>query len=213
MRTLSAEQRRRQQRADARRAILDATESLLVEAGYESFSIRRLVDRCGYTAPTIYHYFGDKPGLLDALLEEVFRKLVRLIRRVPQSDDPIEYLRALARAFVRFGLRNPTHYRLLTQPRDPVTRPPRSAEEARGLLEKPLLELWEEGRLRSCDARTASQSVWALSDGLIHLQTSRPDHEWSKSLVDDSVDALLGGLIGPAPGKGPERSRRAREKR
>ena len=105
MRTLSAEQRRRQQRADARRAILDATESLLVEGGYESFSIRRLVDRCGYTAPTIYHYFGDKPGLLDALLEEVFQKLVRLIRRVPQSDDPIEYLRTLARAFVRVNTR------------------------------------------------------------------------------------------------------------
>ena len=123
MRTLSAQQRRRQQRADARRAILDATESLLVEEGYESFSIRRLVERCGYTAPTIYHHFGDKPGLLDALLEEVFQKLVRSIRRVPESDDPIEYLRALARSFVRFGLKNPTHYRLLTQPRDPA--PPR----------------------------------------------------------------------------------------
>jgi AcrR family transcriptional regulator len=211
MRTLSAEQRRRQQRADARRAILDATESLLVEGDYESFSIRRLVDRCGYTAPTIYHHFGDKPGLLDALLEEVFQKLVRLIRRVPESDDPIAYLRALARAFVRFGLKNPTHYRLLTQPRDPASDPPRSVEEVRELLEKPWLELWEAERLRSRDARSASQSLWALSDGLIHLQTSRPDHDWSKSLVDDSVEALLRGLIAPA--RGSERARPGREGR
>lgn len=198
MRTLSAEQRRSQQRADARRAILDATESLLVEGGYESFSIRRLVDRCGYTAPTIYHYFGDKPGLLDALLEEVFQKLVRLIRRVPESDDAIEYLRALARAFVRFGLRNPTHYRLLTQPRDPASQRPRSAEAVRELLEKPWLELWEAGRLRSGDARSASQSLWALCDGLIHLRAGRPEHDWSKFLMDDAIDALLRGLIAPA---------------
>jgi AcrR family transcriptional regulator len=208
MRILTAEQRRSQQRADARRAILDATESLLVEAGYESFSIRRLVDRCGYTAPTIYHHFGDKPGLLDALLEEVFQKLVRSIRRVPESDDPIEYLQALARAFVRFGLKNPTHYRLLTQPRDPTSQPPRSAEQARELLEKPLLELWEEGRLCGGDARSASQSFWTLADGLIHLQTCRPEHDWSKTLVDDSVGALLRGLIVPARQSKPARRRR-----
>jgi TetR/AcrR family transcriptional regulator len=213
MRALSAEQRRSQQRADARRAILEATESLLVEEGYESFSIRRLVERCGYTAPTIYHHFGDKPGLLDALLEEVFQKLVRLIRRVPESGDPIAYLQALARAFVRFALRNPTHYRLLTQPRDSSSQPPRSAEEARELLEKPLLELWREGRLGCGDVRSASQSVWALSDGLIHLRTARPDYDWSKSLVDDSIEALLRGLIRPAAAKRPQRARRRREGR
>jgi AcrR family transcriptional regulator len=211
MRALSAEQRRNRQRADARRAILDATESLLLEGGYESFSIRRLVERCGYTAPTIYHHFGDKPGLLDALLEEVFQKLVRLIRRVSASDDAIAYLRALARAFVRFGLKNPTHYRLLTQPRDPASQPPRSAEEVRELLEKPWLELWKAGRLRSGDARSGSQSLWALCDGLIHLRASRPDHDWSKFLVDDSIDALLRGLIAPA--RRSERARRGREGR
>jgi len=208
MRTLTAKQRRSRQRADARRAILDATESLLVEGGYESFSIRRLVERCGYTAPTIYHYFGDKPGLLDALLEEVFQKLVRLIRRVPESDDAIEYLRALARAFVRFGLRNPTHYRLLTQPRDPATQRPRSVEAVVELLQKPWLELWEAGRLRSGDARSASQSLWALCDGLIHLRASRPEHDWSKFLTDDAINALLRGLITPA--SRPKRARRGR---
>jgi len=63
------EQRRSAQRAQVRRAVLDATESLLLEAGEEQFSIRRLVERCGYTAPTIYHHFGDKKGLIDALLD------------------------------------------------------------------------------------------------------------------------------------------------
>ena len=56
-----AERRRLRQRTDAQRAILDATEALLVEDGYEQFSMRRLVERCGYTAPTIYRYFG--PGV------------------------------------------------------------------------------------------------------------------------------------------------------
>ena len=64
-----AQQRRLQYREDARRAILDAAEELLVEGGLEGFSMRRLADRCGYTAPTIYHYFRDKPGLIASVLE------------------------------------------------------------------------------------------------------------------------------------------------
>ena len=107
----TAAQRRSKLRADARRVILDAAESLLAEGGYEAFSIRRLTERCGYTAPSIYHHFGDKLGLIDALLEEHFAELLKLIGGVPASDDPLDTIRARARAFVGFGLGNPTHYR------------------------------------------------------------------------------------------------------
>ena len=129
-----AERRRLQSRADARRAILDATEALLVEDGYEAFSMRRLADRCGYTAPTIYHHFGDKQRLLDELLDERCQGLVRTLRRVHQGTDPVGNLRAFSSAFVRFGLRNPTHYALLSQPRDPGLPVPPAAEEARVLM-------------------------------------------------------------------------------
>ena len=47
--------------------------SILLEDGYEHFTMRKLADRCGYTAPTIYNHFGDKTGLIDAVLEEVRR--------------------------------------------------------------------------------------------------------------------------------------------
>ena len=95
-----AEQRRIRHRADARRVILDATEAIMVEDGYDGFSVRRLVARCGYTAPTIYHHFGDKQGLIDALIEERLARLVRLLKRVPVVSDPVEKLRTLGRAFV-----------------------------------------------------------------------------------------------------------------
>lgn len=199
------EQRRRDRRGQARRAILDATESLLVEAGYERFSIRRLVERCGYTAPTIYHHFGDKPGLFDALLEERFQKLFRQLRRVPRGDDPVDYLRALAQAFVRFGLRHPNHYRLLALPREPDWAPPRSIEESRETLERALHELWEAGRLRAGDVESAGQALWALSHGLISLRTNRPDQPWSKTGIEDSIDALLRGLVAPEPAQRPAR--------
>ncbi len=208
MNSPSADQRRRAQRSRVRRAILDATEALLLEEGAERFSIRRLVERCGYTAPTIYRHFGDKPGLLDALLEERFQKLFRRLRRVRRGEDPVEYLRAVARTFVRFGLRHPTHYQLLAGPREPEWTPPPSMEESRELLEQPWVELWEAGRLRAGDVDAAGQALWALSHGLIVLLTGRPDHEWSKTLIEDSIDALLRGLVAPPPTVRPEAGRR-----
>ena len=123
----ASERRRLQHREDARRAILDATEALLVERGFEAFSMRRLAERCGYTAPTIYHYFGDKQGLVDTLLEERFPRMVAAMKRARRATTPARHLRDDARAFVRFGLRKPRRIQLLTayRPVRPSRRSPR----------------------------------------------------------------------------------------
>ena len=91
-----AETRRARQREDARRAILDATEALLLEAGSDGFSMRRLAERCGYTTPTIYHYFDSKEAYGLDLIERygVFfaRKLDRHLCNPALS--PLSRLRA-----------------------------------------------------------------------------------------------------------------------
>jgi AcrR family transcriptional regulator len=197
MSTETHEQRREAQRDLARRAILDATEELLLEAGYDDFSIRRLVERCGYAAPSIYHYFGDKDGLLDALIDERFAKLTSQLKRVPRGDDPVANIRGLAFAFVKFGMKNPTHFRLLFTPRAGDETPPPSGEEVRRLLEEALVALWETGRLRASDPRTAGQALSVLCQGLVWSRIARPDYDWSKTLTEDSIDALLRGLVAP----------------
>jgi AcrR family transcriptional regulator len=203
----TAAQRRSKLRADARRAILDAAESLLAEGGYEAFSIRRLTERCGYTAPSIYHHFGDKLGLIDAVLEEHFAEMLKVIGAVATSEDPLDTIRARARAFARFGLGNPTHYRIHTTRRDPTAKPLQTAEDARVLLEQPWRKLIEQRRLAPEHIDLAQQSCFALVHGLISLLLSRPDLEWSPAIVEESVDALLRGWTTP-PEPRPERPRR-----
>lgn len=193
------ERRRSAQRAQVRRAILDATEALLLEDGEQQFSIRRLVERCGYTAPTIYHHFGDKEGLIAALLDERYERLARQLKRVPRTGDPVGYLRAMGRAFVRFGLRNPAHHRLLFAPRTQQHAPPRSALEVQETLEQAWTELWEEGRLRSGDAAAAGQALFCLLYGLTDRRLARPEHDWSKTGIEDAIDGLLRGLVAPEP--------------
>lgn len=190
----TAATRRSKVRADARRAILDAAESLLAEASYEAFSIRKLTERCGYSAPTIYHYFGDKLGLVDAVLEEHYTRLLELIRHVALRPDPLDTIRARAKAFVQFGVENPTHYRILTSQRGPSAKPLKAAEESRGELEQPWRQLIDQGRLPPEHIDLAQKSFFALLHGLISLLTTRSDLEWSPAVAEESVDALLRGL-------------------
>ena len=198
MRPLPAEQRRLQQRREARRAILDATEAVLVEEGFGRLSMRRVAARCGYTVPTLYHHFGDKMGLIDELLEERFARLLQRARRVRQSNDPAQNMVEYASAFVRFGLQHPTHYQLMTTPREQPSQPPPSAEEARALMQQPLLELAAAGRLYSEDVEACFQSLWALLHGLISLRTSRLDHPWSKAQVKVAIESIIRGMVRPS---------------
>jgi AcrR family transcriptional regulator len=192
------EQRRLRYRADTRRAILDAAEQLLVEGGLDAFSMRRLAERCGCTAPTLYHYFRDKPGLIAELLDERMQRLVGELRRASPSGAPREQVRAMSLSFARFGLRNPRHYELLTLNRGPDAEDPPAGTEARRLLEGPLEALARGGRVGVEDLETLRLGLWSLLHGYILLRTTRPDEAWSEAVLERSLDALLDTILGAA---------------
>ncbi len=200
MTSLAVQQRRLQYRADARRSILDAAEALLLEGGLEGFSMRRLADRCGLTAPTLYHYFKDKPSLIDTLLEERLQQLVRDLLTVELSDDPIENVCALGAAFASFGIRNPDHYHLLVMNRGEKASDPPSTEEVQKIFGAPLDALVERGDLDADEVEALRQGLWSLLHGFILLQSSRPDYEWVSSLLDRSLNAMIRGSIRQRPG-------------
>ena len=200
----TAQERRERQRGEARRTILDAAGEIVMEEGAEAFSMRRLAARCGYTLPTIYHHFGDKPGLLETLLDERFREMVNEIRKaVSPVDDPAESLRRMLRAFIDFGLRNPRHYQLMISTLQEGDEPP-AAEEARELFEAPVLALLDRGRLRAGDVEVGTQVIWAFAHGLISLLTSRADLEWAPDLLDVALDGMLHGVVIPDSARSAE---------
>lgn len=187
-----AEARRQRHREEARRAILDAAAALLVEEGFEKFSMRRLAARCGYTAPTIYHYFDDKPGLIDALVEECFATLVERLEKVPASDDPLTDLRARLVEFVEFGRANPHHYRLISMPRDPEREPPPALQKTFELLSDPVKETGSP--VGAEEEQILEQSMWVLVHGLISLPSARADIPWVPNLAAFAIESMLLGL-------------------
>lgn len=193
----AAEERRSLGRAETRRVILDASEALLIEVGQAGFSVRKLVDRCGYSAPTIYHHFKDKDGLIDALLEQRLTLLADDLMKVPLVDDPVENLRSLSRAFAFFGLRNPTHYQLLMQVRDDSDKIIESGEVARHLLETPAEQIAARGWIENGDLELFVQAIWTTIHGIVSMRALRPDVEWKQDLLDCSIEGIIRGWLTP----------------
>jgi AcrR family transcriptional regulator len=193
--TPGIEHRRARQREEARRTILDATELLLIESGGFDFSIRSLSKRCGYSAPTVYHYFRDKDGLIDALLEERVAGLADAIERVPVTGDGLADLRAVLRAFVGFSAEHPTFDKLMwTVSSKGQTRTTPAMERLRARVRPPLDLLAESGRLGDGDAESAGQMIWALLHGLSALRVIEPAHPWVPNLGERAIETLLRGM-------------------
>lgn len=54
---------------DARQAVLNAARELFAERGFERTTMRAVGTRADVNPALIYHYFGDKDGLLAAVIE------------------------------------------------------------------------------------------------------------------------------------------------
>jgi len=204
MTTPSASADRDERVRGVRRSILDSAAALLDEEGAEGFTIRRLALRSGCTPPVIYQHFGDKNGLLDAVLDQAFARLLERLDALPASADARAGVRDQFLEMLRFGLENPTHFRLMSAPRPDSAPPVPSAETARERLEASIGALVASGRTVTDDLDMLGQALWALLHGLTALPALRPDVEWRDGLADVAFEALLRGLSAepPAPGGG-----------
>jgi TetR/AcrR family transcriptional regulator len=76
--------------SDNRSKLLDSSLRLFVERGYDAVGVQEIVEAAGVTKPTMYHYFGSKLGLLEALVHEQMEEFVTQLNRAAdyQHDLP-----------------------------------------------------------------------------------------------------------------------------
>ena len=98
---------------DNRSNILLCALRLFATRGYDAVGVQEIVEAAGITKPTLYHYFGSKQGLLDALLREYFDQLYSEVKpaSVYRSDLPLT-LNQVAKAYFDFANRNKMFCRL-----------------------------------------------------------------------------------------------------
>lgn len=91
--------RGRYQKSDgSRERILDAATELFAARGYAGAGVDRLAERSGIAKTAIYYHFGNKEGLLAAVLERAATQWIEAIQQAARRvGDPLGKLdRALA---------------------------------------------------------------------------------------------------------------------
>jgi AcrR family transcriptional regulator len=98
---------------DNRSAILECALNLFASRGYDAVGVQEIVETLDLSKPTLYHYFGNKQGLLQALLESSFTGLIDSVRAAAEYHHDLPYtLAKIAAAYFQFAESNPTFYRL-----------------------------------------------------------------------------------------------------
>jgi AcrR family transcriptional regulator len=178
-----------------REEILEAAEALLLEtASEDAVSIRAVAQAVGVTAPSIYRHFPDKTHLLFEVCARQFELLDEVLEAaVSGIDDPLEAMAARGRAYVRFGVEHPEHYRIMFMGSTQAT--PAQWQDIVGTGSFANLIRGIE-RLRDADllppeidTYTTALHVWANIHGLTSLLVTKPGIEWPE--LEDFVEEHL----------------------
>jgi AcrR family transcriptional regulator len=177
----------------ARDRLLLAAGELLHESEDKNVSTRAICERAGVQAPTLYHHFGSKQGLLDAVVNYGFTQYVQAAAAQSESADPAEGIRAGWDDHVRFGLEHPSFYVLLygqIQPGVPCTL----TASAEAMLLELLTAVARLGRLRVAPAAAARQIV-AANVGVTLSLIAQPAGQVDETMSHQVRDAVLASLI------------------
>lgn len=194
--------RRESEKLGVRRAILAAAGELLLESGYAAFSMRKLAERIGYTPTTVYRYFRDKDALLMTVVGDGFVMFEEKLRQAIYGElDPFAQLTTLGRAYVRFGLEHPVHYRVMfmeradfwtTMPADFCEPMMASFEVLRAIVARAIAT----GETSQTHAETVSHAIWAQVHGVVALALTMPfmDEAQVQQMAESGMALVLEGL-------------------
>lgn len=193
---------RRGQGATLREDIIEGASALLAETGNPTLlSLRAVAKRVGIATTSVYLHFPDIDHLVLAVADRFFSQLASAQDDAEAGiSDPLERLLARCRAYCRFALEHPGHYRLMFRaelaPGVALSfseAPGRSSFESLITAVGRCLEV-DDGERRG-DAMRLATSIWSLEHGFVSLRLSRPRFPWPpiEELVSDSVRRLVRG--------------------
>lgn len=193
---------------DLRNALVEAAIGLVRDVGAEQFSLRDAARTVGVSANASYRHFENKAALLTAVATAGFekmaarmqRKLAPLARPAGVNDVELarERFKAVARAYVDFGVDNAELFRVMFGPsglcKMLVVKDPDDDEAPllpRDLLEAVLDDLMLVGALPPARRAGAVLAVWTVLHGFTSLATQVGDGFAIAAQRRTALDALL----------------------
>ncbi|WP_315834931.1 TetR/AcrR family transcriptional regulator [Bradyrhizobium prioriisuperbiae] len=185
---------------DLRRVLVDAAFELVTEGGAEAVSVREAARRAGVSPGAPFRHFPSRDALLAAVAEEAQRRfraeISAALADVPEQD-PLARYRALGRAYLRWALRNPAHFEVISTGRlfDYEAAGELRADNAEiiATTARVLEEAGARGLLRTRDVRVLQIAGRALVYGFARMKTDGHFPRWG--VADDEVELLADKVL------------------
>lgn len=193
-----------------RERILAETLSIINQDGYADLSMRKLARRLGFSAKTIYNYYSNKDELYLMALIKGFQELSEEFRAAYESsENPVDKLRAVVRAYVRWGIENRHYYNIMfsmntpkyadyvgTRMEETADRQNRVALELARIGSSVLREIASYNRsIEPGDTTFHLLHIWSTLHGLVSLYVSRVTLEVGN--LQEVMDRVLEEVLRP----------------
>jgi AcrR family transcriptional regulator len=94
--------------------ILSTALDLFAVKGYDATAVREICEAAGITKPTLYHFYGSKEGVLQALVTSGFLRFRHLVDSAMVGRGSFrERLREMARAMFESARQQPHYWRFM----------------------------------------------------------------------------------------------------
>jgi AcrR family transcriptional regulator len=199
--------RKRGPGAASRTAILDAARGLWLERGPRGVSARKIAEAVGLSPTAIYLYFRNIEEVREHLRLEGHALLAGYLAAAGRDLPAVERIRAMGRAYHRFGLEHPQQYALMFNVRAEETpRHEALVREMQTLMQ--LRRAVEEGIARGevradLDPMVTTNALWAQIHGVTALTVSRllaeTTHGDEAAVVEAVLDATAAWIARRTP--------------
>jgi AcrR family transcriptional regulator len=179
-----------------RSRILETAAGLLSQSADADISTRAICDAADVTAPTLYHHFGDKDGLLAAVVDFGWAAFLETKRAVATvvHDHVADDVRAGWDNHLQFARENPSFYKLMWSPA--VAASSGAVREAYQMLYDRLEFGAGRGQLRM-SAETASRIVLSATTGAALSLIAQPDLYGDGTFATQLREAVIAWITVP----------------
>jgi AcrR family transcriptional regulator len=192
---------------DLRRALLEQAVRTIQRRGVDQLTLRGVGQDLGVSRTALYRHFADKAALVEAVAAQGFRTLRERLEEAWRTGGPGRPgFEAMASAYVRFAIDQPSHYRVMfAAPLDTGTCDPDLAVEGSAAFQTLVDALtWQqrEGIVRDDDPLQLANYVWAIVHGISMLALDgrlRSTGDALEALVAFAVDRIRSGIARVRP--------------
>lgn len=182
--------RTQEQRTEAtRQALMSAARRLFTERGYDAVGTEEIVRAAGVTRGALYHHFGGKAELLEAVYERLEAESTERVARIvlgSELESPLEAMKAGAEAFLD-ECAEPELQRIALHDAPAVLGWDRwreiAAANGLGLIEASLAAAVEAGEIRPLPVKPTAHLLLGALDEAAMLVARAPERRAEVSAV------------------------------